>query len=124
MNAGQQAAEHNTRYTARTQGLKDTYNGQDQQEIAKDVLEEMCQGINETPHTFYSRVITQANRAGYDAAFIPIITKQVFMKGIHRDICTKMNEQPHLNLNASVTLANRIWQNAHHLITQEVTLFP
>ena len=33
--------------------LRDTYNGQEQQDVAKDVLKQMCQGIHETPQIFY-----------------------------------------------------------------------
>ena len=124
MAAGAQAVEFQDRYTARRDWLLAQYNSQVQQEEAREVLMEMNQGVTEDPRTFYSRIITQANGAAYDPAFIPIIARQVFMRGIHREIRTKMAEQPRLGLEDSVDLANRIWQNSHHAITQEVTLFP
>jgi hypothetical protein len=124
MAVGPLAAEFRARYDARRTWLQNTYNGQEQQDRAKDILEEMYQGINETPEIFYNRIIAQVHRAGYAAAMMPVMARQFFMKGLHRDIYTKMMQQPRLELTESVALANRIWQSAHPAINQEVTLFP
>lgn len=104
--------------------LRNTYHSQEQQDQAKDVLEGMYQGMKESPQSFYGRVAAQIRRAGYDVAVIPVITKQIFMKGIHRDIANKLAEQPRMNLAPTVALADRIWQNAHKSISQDITPFP
>ena len=118
------AQELRDRYEARVEWLENTYHGQEHQDIAKDILEGMYQGIKESPQTFYGRISAQIRRAGYDAAIIPVIAKQVFMKGIHRDIANKLAEQPRMDLAPTVALANRIWQNAHQSLNQDITLFP
>ena len=80
------AVEFQNRFHHRRNWLRETYNGQEQQDIAKDVLEQMCQGIHETPQIFYQRIIGQVRCSGYNAAIMHIIAKQIFMKGIHPDI--------------------------------------
>src|SRR3954465_8844247 len=84
----------------------------------------MCQGINESPDMFYKRITAQINKAGYAAGVMPVIAKQIFMKGLNRSIALKMGDQPRMNLVESVALATRIWQNAQPKLNQEVTLFP
>ena len=120
---GDLAQELRDRYNARTKWLEDTYHDQDHQDLAKDILEGMYQGINESPQLFYGRIATQIKRARYDAAVATIVAKQIFMKGIHQEIRTKISEQPRLDLPQTVNLANRIWQNAHQSLNQNVTLF-
>jgi len=88
------AQELRDRYNARIEWLEETYHDQDSQDLAKDILEGMYQGINESPQLFYGRIATQIKRARYDAAVTTIVTKQIFMKGIHREIRTKISEQP------------------------------
>ena len=112
------------RYEARIEWLEETYHDQDSQDLAKDILEGMVQGMNESPQLFYGRITTQIKRARYDAAVTAVVAKQIFMKGIHRDIRNKISEQPRLELQQTVTLANRIWQNAHQSLSQQPTLFP
>src|SRR5690349_16624174 len=59
--AGPAAAEANARYVARRNWLLATYNSQEQQDAAKDIIEHMHQGINEDPHTYYQCILTQVN---------------------------------------------------------------
>ena len=116
--------ELEARYDARVAWLRATYNGQNQQEIIKDLLTGMYQGIKEDPKTFYLRITVQARRAGYAGAVMDVMVKQTFMNGIHRDIANKIAEQPRLDLAPTVELATRIWNHAHKNVNQNMTLFP
>jgi hypothetical protein len=118
------AAEMDARYLARTQWLRDNYNGLNQQDIIKELLAGMFQGIREDPKTFYLRVTVQARRAGYVGDVMNTIVKQTFMNGLHKEIAFKIAEQPRLDLAPTVDLANRIWNNSNQKANQNLTLFP
>src|SRR3954469_24890855 len=123
-NAAAIRAEMDARYTARTQWLRDNYNGQNQQEILQELLSGMYQGLKEDPKTFYLRITVQACRAGYAGAVMDVMVKRTFLAGIHKDIADKLSEQPRYELGPTVELANRIWNNAHNKINQKLTMFP
>ena len=53
------AQELMDRYNARIEWLEETYHDQDHQDLAKDILEGMFQGMNESPQLFYGRIATQ-----------------------------------------------------------------
>jgi len=116
--------EMDARYAARTQWLRDNYNGQNQQEIIKDLLAGMFQGMKEDPKTFYLRVTVQARRAGYVGDVMNTMVKQTFMNGLHKEIAYKIAEQPRLDLAPTVELATRIWNNTNQKSNQNLTLFP
>ena len=116
--------EMEARYDARTLWLRDNYNGVNQQEIIKELLSGMFQGIKEDPKTFYLRITVQARRAGYAGDVMNTMVKQTFMNGIHKEIAYKIAEQPRLELAATVELATRIWNNSNQRSNQNLTLFP
>jgi len=68
-------AELEARYDARAQWLRDTFNGQDQQEIIKELLSGMFQGMKEDPKTYYHQVTVQARRARYHGDIITTMVK-------------------------------------------------
>ena len=112
------------RYDARILWLRNNYNGVNQQDIIKDLLSGMVQGMQEDPKTFYLRVLVQVRRAGYVGDVMTTMAKQTFMVGLHREIASKMAEQPRLDLPGTVDLANRIWNNANQRTNQNLTMFP
>src|SRR3982751_4446339 len=113
-----------THYAAQTQWLQDNYNGQDQQEIIKDLLAGMFQGMKEDPKTFYLQVTVQAHHTGYQGDVMNTMVKQTFMNGLHKEITHKIAEQPRLDLAPTVELATRIWNNSNQRSNQNLTLFP
>src|SRR5215217_163912 len=117
-------AEMAARYDARTRWLRETYNGENQREIIKELLSGMFQGIKEDPKTFYLRVTVQARRAGYVGDVMATMVKQTFMNGLHKEISHKIAEQPRLDLAPTVELATRIWNNSNQRSNQNLTLFP
>jgi hypothetical protein len=116
--------EMEARYLARNLWLRENYNGENQQEIIKDLLSGMFQGIKEDPKTFYLRVTVQARQAGYAGDVMDTMVKQTFMNGLHKEISHKIAEQPRLNLAPTVELATRIWNNSNTRSNQSLTLFP
>src|SRR5829696_1529624 len=113
-----------TCYDARVQWLCDNYNGVNQQEIIKELLSGMFQGIKEDPKMFYLQVTIQARHAGYVGDVMATLVKQTFMNGLHKEIAYKIAEQPRLELAAMVELVTRIWNNSNHQANQNLTLFP
>jgi hypothetical protein len=118
------ALELAARYDARAQWLRNNYNGVNQQEVIKDLLSGMFQGLKEDPRTFYLRVTVQARRAGYIGDVMTTMVKQTFMNGLHKEIFHKIAEQPRLDLAPTVELAVRIWNNSNQRSNQNLTLFP
>ena len=95
--------------------LTNKYFGADQQEILREALLTMQQRQNESPTQFYSRVVHEVNRAGYDAATTTSNIEQIWRRGIQADIKLHLATTARQDLAPSVSLAERYWNayNAH-----------
>ena len=89
--------------------LKETYNGPDQQRLAKSTLSELYQYDGESPRQFLNRINNALRNAGYENAVIQQLTEQSWLSGINQEVKEHANGFTHLDFNDLVRSCEGYW---------------
>ena len=106
--AAQLAAQtHNWRRIERW--LRETYNGPDQQRLAKSTLSDLFQYDGESPRQFLNRINTALRNAGYEDLVIQQLAEQSWLSGIDQDVKNHANGFTHLDFDDLVRSCEGYW---------------
>ena len=106
-------------YEACKTWLHQRFFGEEEQENLRNAITEMRQRATESPRKFYSHIVIEIVRAGYDQEQQNRETERVFRQGLQPDIKMHIKLQPRQNLNDTVNAAQRYW-DAYHPASDEI----